>query len=610
VDQAMDFREIFGSLSFVLVLSALVLTGLLAALAISQRREELGALRAAGFPPRRLACLWLAESLPALLIGSITGVLAGVLGARLLVWSLNRFWRGAIASARIPFTVGAETCLLAGGVTLVLSLVAVYWGVHRTLHLQISELLQEETGVGRVREERVWWRWTLLAGVAALLSAAGLLAIGTANETGGADAGLFFGGGALLMISLLCLVTLANHWLRTRGGPAAGPLRAGLFNVARYRARSLLVMILLASGCFLTVGILSMKQDTAVGIRRTGSGSGGFDMLVEMAIPMSGRQAEGLLRDALGDGAGRLPLRVREGDEASCLNLNRAVEPRLLGVDPAAAAALSAFEPQSGDASAESVWDVLETALPDGTIPVLAGDLTTVQYGLAAKTGRQQGTVYTYTGEDGRPWRLRLMGALPVRTGILQGSLIMHRAIFTRMFPSTTGDGLWLVRSNMDERGSEARLARVLGRHGGLVTPSRERLRLLGEVESTYLDMFLVLGGLGVVLGAAGVGLVVLRNAAARRRELAILRALGIPPRQTLLYLLAEYVYLLLGGLVAGVVPAMVAVQPAMRSLRQAMPVGLMALLIGGMFASGLLGVLAAVLAASRMHLAEAMRGE
>jgi len=609
VDQAMDFREIFGSMAFVLVISALILTGLLAALGVSQRREELGVLRSAGFASRRLARLWLAESLPSLLLGSGTGVLAGVLGARLLVWALNRFWSGAIAAARIPFTVGSEACVVAGVVTLVLSLAAVRWGIHRTVHLQIGELLQEEeTRSGR--EGRRWVRWTLLSGVVALLLAAGLLIVGAGGSSGGADAGLFFGGGALLMVALLCLAQLLIHWLRTLGRPATDPVRAGLFNVARYRGRSLLVMILLASGCFLTVGILSMKQDPAAHIGKTGSGSGGFDFMVEMSIPMPAAEAGPLLREALDAQVPLLPMRVREGDEASCLNLNRAVEPRLLGVDPEAASALSAFEQRSDDATTASVWSVLETELPDGTIPVLAGDLTTVQYGLAAKTGAGKGKVYDYTGEDGRVWRLRLMGALPVRTGILQGSLIMHRAIFTRMFPSTPGDGLWLLSSGLVENDGKARLARALGRHGGLVTPSRERLQMLGEVESTYLDMFLVMGGLGVVLGAAGVGLVVLRNAAARRRELAILRALGIPPRQTLQYLLAEYVYLLLGGLLAGVLPALVAVQPAMRNLRQEMPVGLMALLMGGMFASGLLGVLAAVLAASRMRLAEALRGE
>jgi len=113
-----------------------------------------------------------------------------------------------------------------------------------------------------------------------------------------------------------------------------------------------------------------------------------------------------------------------------------------------------------------------------------------------------------------------------------------------------------------------------------------------------------------VILGAAGVGLVVLRNAAARRGELAVLRAVGVPSQQVLLYLVVEYVYVLLAGLTAGVVPALVAVQPAMRNLGQGIPVGTMAAIIAAMAISGLLGTLAAVLAATRMPLIEALRGE
>ena len=371
-------------------------------------------------------------------------------------------------------------------------------------------------------------------------------------------------------------------------------------------------MTMLATGCFLTVGILAMKQDPAADAASASSGSGGFGWMVETSLPMPGDTGDTLIRNALG-GAGRgelLAFRVREGDEAGCLNLNHATQPRLLGVSPDAAGALRAFDPSPANASA---WALLKQPMPDDTVPVLAGDLTTVEYGLQGQAGVRDGSVYAYTGEDGTVWRLRVVGALPVRTGVLQGNLIVDEATFTRMYPSAPGHGLWLVRSALPEGERAAvpeRMRRALGRHGGLVTPTRDRLQLLGAVESTYLDMFLVLGGLGVVLGAAGVGLVMLRNAAARRSELAVLRAVGVPSRQVLAYLLAEHLYVLVAGLVAGVVPALVAVQPALRSLGHGMPVGAMAAIIAAMFASGLLGTLAAVLAVSRMRLIEALRGE
>ena len=622
--QAMDFRQLFAGMAMVLMISALILTGLIASLGVAHRREEVGVLRAAGFTPRRVAWLWLAESLPPLAAGVLAGMALGIGGARLLLWALNRFWSSAVASAQVPFTVGVEVCMAAGAAALAMSLLAVYGGVRRALQVQVRELL------GGPPEEELCGgsgRWTVVnfaVGMVAAALATVLLAM-AGRVTGEAASGIFFGAGLLLMISLLCFARLlAGYWnappeqrptgmaaaaaadgVRRRGAVASGPLRAGVLNVARHRGRSLLVMTLLATGSFLTVGTLSMKQDPSANLLLPGSGGGGFNTMVELSMPVAGGRGGELIHAVLETNAVVLPFRVHEGDEAGCLNLNHALQPRLLGVAPEGVAPLRAFE-QPGS----SAWALLQQPMSDDTIPVLAGDETTVEYGLQAQVGVRTGSVYEYAGEDGTVWRLRVVGALPVRTGVLQGSLLVDERTFTRMYPSAPGHGLWLVRSALPEADVSARLRHALGRNGAIVTPVRDRLRLLGAVESTYLDMFLVLGGLGVVLGAAGVGLVVLRNAAARRGELAVLRAVGVPPRQVLAYLMVEYVYVLLAGLAAGVVPALVAVQPAMRSLGQGMPVGAMAAIIAAMMLAGLLGTCAAVQAAARMPLMEALRGE
>jgi hypothetical protein len=610
-EQAMDFRGLFVGMACVLVVSALILTGLLASLGVGYRRDEVGVLRAAGFGPRRIAWLWLAEALVPLAAGAVAGVAGGVGGARLLVWALNRFWSGAVGAVQIPFTVDVQACVVAGAMSLGLALLAVRWGVRRAVRVQIRDLLGGEAEVDSLDVGRGWRNRNLGVGLVALVLAMALLS--ASGRVSSAEASeIFFGAGLLFMVALLCFARLVIHGVARPGGDrlVAGPVRAGLLNVARHRQRSLLVMILLATGCFLTVGILAMKQDPAADVEPTWSGSGGYGFMVETSIPMPGDKGGEAIRQSLGEDATVLAFRVREGDEAGCLNLNRTTQPRVLGVSPESAAARRAFEHPAAGSGEASVWSLLKRPLDDGTVPALAGDITTVQYGLAGRVGVRDGSVYEFPGEDGRIWRLRLVGVLPVRTGVLQGSLIVDEAVLTRMAPSAPGYGLWLVRSALPEPVVTDRLRGALGRSGGLVTPVRTRLRLLGAVEATYLDMFLVLGGLGVVLGAAGVGLVVLRNAAVRRGELAVLRAVGVPSRTVLMYLVAEYVYVLVAGLVAGVVPALLAVQPAMRNLGQAMPVGVMALLIGAMFASGLVGMLAAVIAASRMRLLEALRGE
>ena len=68
--------------------------------------------------------------------------------------------------------------------------------------------------------------------------------------------------------------------------------------------------------------------------------------------------------------------------------------------------------------------------------------------------------------------------------------------------------------------------------------------------------MFQALGGLGLLLGTVGLGAVLLRNALERRRELALLRAVGYRQRHLSLMVLAENALLLALGLGTGVVCA------------------------------------------------------
>ena len=59
------------------------------------------------------------------------------------------------------------------------------------------------------------------------------------------------------------------------------------------------------------------------------------------------------------------------------------------------------------------------------------------------------------------------------------------------------------------------------------MTPTAERLEAYLAVENTYLTTFQALGGLGLLLGALGLAVVLLRSVWERRGELALLRALG-----------------------------------------------------------------------------------
>jgi ABC-type antimicrobial peptide transport system permease subunit len=142
------------------------------------------------------------------------------------------------------------------------------------------------------------------------------------------------------------------------------------------------------------------------------------------------------------------------------------------------------------------------------------------------------------------------------------------------------------------------------------VSRSRDRLAAYHRVENTYLSTFQSLGGLGLVLGTIGLATVLLRNVLERRPELALLRAVGFR-RETLAGLIvAENALLMLLGLLAGSVCALVAIAPALMSRGGTVPVAPLLLTLGAVLIVGLGASAIAALAAFRAPLLPALRGE
>ncbi len=605
VNQALDFRQLFLGMSLFLMLAALALTALMAALAAGARAHEAGLLKACGMSAGRIHRLLLAEQAAPLALGSLAGAALGGLLGRALVWALNRGWGAAVGGTRIWPDFRPGTALLAALLAMAAALAAVAWSSRRRLQAEAMALLLGASRAGNPETARAPRAraplWTLGAGVtgaAALL----LLAAGSRAREPGM---IFFGAGALLLPAVAAALQLTLMAWSRRVRPAGGGLaRAGLLNLNRHLWRAHLAALPIAAGIFLSIGILAMRHDPAAHPEWPESGGGGFQWLAE--APAALPYEEGMKQlTRLWPEAQAVGLREREGDAAECLNLNRAQVPRLLGVPLEEIIAAGAF---TGAAKAE-LWRQLEPLLPDGCVPGLAADRTTLQYGLAARAGKRDGTIYAYPAADGSPMRVRLIGTLPQRVNILQGNILIDARHFTRALPELSGYRRWLIAAGAGA--PEAVAPPRLRRQGWEAQTSVARLRELGAMEHSYLDMFLVLGGLGVVLGAAGMALVLLRNVSERRGELALLRAIGVSRGGLRRYLLAEHLWLLLAGALAGLLPALLAVQPAMRNLTQPLPLGSLTAAIAGLLLSGVAWTLAAALWALRgERLWTALRGE
>jgi ABC-type antimicrobial peptide transport system permease subunit len=138
-----------------------------------------------------------------------------------------------------------------------------------------------------------------------------------------------------------------------------------------------------------------------------------------------------------------------------------------------------------------------------------------------------------------------------------------------------------------------------------------ERLAEFHRVENTYISTFQTLGGLGLLVGTIGLAAVLLRNVLERRRELALLGAVGYRANHVFAIVLAENVLLLGWGLAVGTACALVAVSPALAE-RGGWPqaaTGAWWLLVA-VFVSGLLSSILATRAALRAPLLGALRAE
>jgi ABC-type antimicrobial peptide transport system permease subunit len=204
---------------------------------------------------------------------------------------------------------------------------------------------------------------------------------------------------------------------------------------------------------------------------------------------------------------------------------------------------------------------------------------------------------------------LRIVASLA--DSIFQGELLMSPANFVRLFPENEGYSFLLVETEAERQSEVARtIEEALADFGADAVSTRARLASFHRVENTYLATFQMLGGLGLLLGTVGLGAVLLRNVLERRRELALLGALGYRRAHFFAMIIAENVMLLAGGLLTGAVCAILAVSPVIAERGGRLPAWSLAVLLCGVLAAGLVTSVLATAAALRSTLLSALRAE
>ena len=569
---ATDFGEYFVYFSFFLMVSALLLTGLFFKLGIEQRTREIGLLRSLGFSASKIRALFLLEGAALAAAGAVAGVGAALLYGALVLLGLRTWWFDAVGTRLLGLHASIPSLAIGAAAGVVTGLASVAWTLRGFEPVTPRGLLAGEL-------QPVWGRLAacgrvVLGLLAALLAAASLFV----GQTAG-----FFGAGTLLLVAALLF---QSAWLRARGSRTLGGLLGLGLRSVRYRpGRSVLCIALIASATFVIASLDAFRRDGS------SAGTGGFPLLADAELPLihdpnaeSGRAA---LNIPPLEGVDLIPFRVRPGDDASCLNLYQPQNPRILAPPP------------SFLRRTPNPWALLESQLPGGVVPAIA-DANSMTYSLHRKLGEE----FELGGVH-----YRIVAAL--QDSVFQGELLVSEENFLRLFPDTAGYRFFLLSTPPGKADEVARvLTAALSDYGFVVQPTEARLASFHKVENTYLSTFRALGGLGLLLGTVGLAAVLMRNVLERRRELALLRAVGYRPRHLFTMVLAENVYLLLMGLATGAACAALATAPAVSARGGHVPLASLAVLLALVAATGIASSSVAIAAALCSPLLDALKSE
>ncbi|HAV64799.1 MAG TPA: hypothetical protein DCY13_20830, partial [Verrucomicrobiales bacterium] len=528
--QGIDFGGLFIGFSFFLIGAALLLMALLFQFGLEQRSTEIGTLLAVGYRPKEVRRLLLKEGVALGLIGGVIGALGGLAYAKAMIGGLTSIWRAAVGSASLSFHATTQTVMAGIFGAAIVSALTIWIAIRRQASQPARELLNEGSEAAAQRFDAGAGKWALIIGAVLLVGSLALMA--SAFKKGLASAAQdFFGVGAMILIGGLLII---RAWFARMNRQAADTVslsrtRLSFRNATRRSKRSVATVALLASGTFLVVAIAAFRLDATQDAHERSSGTGGFALIGQTALPVThdlnterGRDFFALNPRAL-EGVSFVPFRVREGDEASCLNLNKAQNPRVIGVNPELLAGREAFTfaAVADGAVDASLWQLLgQTDLSEDEVACI-GDFNSLMWALQ----KQVGDTIDMTDELGRPFKLRIVGA--VKNSILQGNLVIDEQKFLKRFPGESGYRMFLIDAPSDKLADvSGALSRGLSDVGLELTPAVDRLNAFNAVQNTYLSTFQVLGGLGLLLGSAGLGIVVLRNVLERRGELGLLLAI------------------------------------------------------------------------------------
>lgn len=585
--QSVDFGTLFLSLGFFIILSSILLLSLSVSAYFDSKKDNITTFYALGFTNRVIRKSLLLETGFISFAGSFVGVFLGLLVNNYIISALNSVWKGAVQTDTLVASAGLIPLLTGFFSTFVITLIFFQLKTRNFL----KSLKKKKDGIFTFPSLNRNSFFLLLTAIIAIADFIGSLFLKEYAIQ------LSFVAGSLLFLTFVFL--LRQYYIG--GLEFLHPGEHSFSGLTRlyYRhspSHAIAPMIFIAAGIFAlfitSLNRMNFDKDTL----NPSGGTGGYLLWCETSVPVTedlstikGKSDFGLNEDQF-KGMKIVQLARKEGDDASCLNLNHVTTPPLLGVDPVKFIDKGAFSFASviPGFKGNNPWELLNDVPGINTIYGIA-DQTVLEWGLKIGCG----DTITLRAETGEQFNIIIAAGL--KSSVFQGNLLIGAGNLKRLFPSVSGSSVFLVDGKKDLSAAiKSGLKDRFNNYGISIEQTQERLASFYQVTNTYLSVFTVLGAFGMILGIFGLGFILLRNYNLRKREFALLSATGFPIRKIRKSLLSDLFIILVTGILTGVISAFIATLPSIQTNTN-LPWSILIIMIVSMFLTGVIILLVSV---------------
>ena len=552
-----DFGELFIGLSFFVLFAAVLLAFLLFKMYLGFRKTEIGTFSALGFSFQTIRRLFVTEAFLFVLAGILLGIPFAIFYNHLILKAINTIWVDIVRTSIVNIYIRPLSLIFGSLVIATLSMISVFFILSRFLKKEVIAL-QRKSSTEKVKGGRK----SLIAGLLFIGFSIIILML-KGFRSGEINPEFFFISGFGMLPGLILLFNYLLHKLSGYESRSSFSFQSLLLKrLAGERKRTILIVSFLSVGVFMVVSTGLNRKDLTSNAHLPSSGTGGYDFFVETTMPVlfDANSPQGRSDLDLPVESQIVQFQAQPGDDASCLNLNRIARPRIIAGNLTQLNERSAFSfiTRTEDLDTEHPWLSLNKTLTDSVIPAIA-DQTVIQWGL----GKKVGDTLLYKTEDGKDLKLKLIGGLA--NSIFQGNVIIAENHFVQAFPSVSGSNVFLIDAP-DSLLNSNDLQNSWRNFGPEISSTSDRLLAFYQIENTYLNIFLMLGALGLLIGTLGLGILIFRITFEQIPEYALLLSLGFKKSVIVRLLLGEKLLLMLVSVLIGLIPAIFSGLPSLIS--------------------------------------------